>query len=196
MGMDIFFAIFMLFLLVYYAAFEYCRYKMAKMMAGMLGGRAVYKPNGSYMRRYYKDAEERAWVVPDDKMAWGSSPSLVSPPTAKLILRRSHAPGFSFQIEPRKNILFRTLSPGLKTAAFNVPQLDKVLRLRADNAIEAGRFFVVPEKQQALLALFQAGFAQVKGGRKAVSAIMTGISQKSISTAGLDRSFGQLRDLT
>lgn len=53
------FAILLLFVLAYYTAFEYRRYKTATVMAEELGGSAVFKIGGSYMRCHHKDVEER-----------------------------------------------------------------------------------------------------------------------------------------
>jgi hypothetical protein len=68
----IIFAVLMLFVFAYYFAFEYYRYKTAKMLADGLDGRAVFRIGRSYMERDQDGVKERVWVVPDDKMAWGS----------------------------------------------------------------------------------------------------------------------------
>ena len=87
----IIFAVLMLFVFAYYFAFEYCRYKIAKMLADGLGGRAVFRIGGSYMKRDQDGVEERAWVVPDDSMAWGSILSAVKPSSGMLFLQRAKA---------------------------------------------------------------------------------------------------------
>ena len=132
------FAILLLFALAYFAAFEYCRYKMAKVMAKELGGSAVFEIGDSYMRCHHEGVEERAWVVPDDKMAWGSILSLVIPPTAKLILQRHRPLGFRFYIGSKAGMLLRAISLGiLKTADFNVAQLDETLQLQTNDPAKA-----------------------------------------------------------
>ena len=188
------FAIMLVFVFAYYFAFEYCRYKTARMMAEGLGGIAVFKLGGSYMRRNHDGVEERAWIVPDDKMAWGSLRSILSPPLGKLFLQRSKDPGLRFDIEPRTGILFRTLSlDTLQEADFNVPQLDKSLRLRTDKHAEAGRYFFAPEKQQALTALFLAGFSRLKGDHGGVLATMPGISTEDLIPERIDLFLKHLR---
>jgi hypothetical protein len=192
--LSVFFAISILFVLVYYFAFEYCRYKMAKGMADGLGGSAVFKIGGSYMRRHHEGVEERAWVVPDDKMAWGSILTMIIPSTAKLILQKNKPLGFRFYIERKAGMLLRAISLGtLKTADFNVPQLDETLQLQTNDPVEAARYFAATDKQQALMALFLAGFIQIKGGRNAITAIMTDLSDESINPDRLDHHFEQLR---
>ena len=162
--MSFLFAILLLFVLAYYSAFEYCRYKTAKVMAKELGGSAVFKIGGSYMRCYHEGVQERAWIVPDDKMAWGSILTIVIPSTAKLILQRHRPLGFRFYIERKAGMLFKAISLGaLKTADFNVAQLDETLRLQTNDPAKAALYFVATDKQQALMALYHAGFTQIKG---------------------------------
>lgn len=190
------FTILILFVLVYYFAFEYCRYKVAKVMAEGLGGSAVFKIGGSYMRRHHEGVEERAWVVPDDKMAWGSILTMVIPSTARLVLQRHSSPGFRFNVERKVNMLLRDISLGtLKTADFDVPQLDETLRLQTNDPVEAARYFATTDRQQALMAVYAAGFVQVKGDRNAVMAIMTDLSDESISPDKLDHYFEHLHRL-
>jgi len=166
-----------LFVLAYYFAFEYCRYRMAKTMAAGLGGNAVFRLGRSYMSRMHEGGEERAWVVPDDKMAWGSLLSAATPSLARLHVWRSGDPGFRFHIEPRSGLLFRTLSlNALKETPFNVQQLDDNLRLLTSDRSEAGRHFSVPETQQAVTSLFSEGFAQLKGDKDGIVATMQSIS--------------------
>lgn len=166
-----------LFALAYYFAFEYCRYRTAKTMAAGLGGNAVFRLGGSYMSRMHEGGEERAWIDPDDKMAWGSLLSAATPSLARLHVWRNGGPGFRFHIEPRSGMLFRTLSlNALKEAAFNVQQLDDSLRLLVSDRNEAGRHFLAPETQQAVTSLFSEGFAQVKGDKDGIVATMPGMS--------------------
>ncbi|MDP2852970.1 MAG: hypothetical protein Q8O28_01840 [Smithellaceae bacterium] len=188
------FAIMLAFVFAYYFAFEYCRYKNARMMAEGLGGRAVFKLGGSYMRRNHDGVEERAWIEPDDKMAWGSLRSALSPPLGKLFLQRNKGPGFRFDIEPKTGILFRTLSlDTLKEADFNVPQLDSSLRLRTNKHDDAGRYFFAPEKQQSLTALFLAGFSRLKGDHGGILATMQGITTEDLSPERIGLFFKHLR---
>jgi len=91
----------------------------------------------------------RTWVVPDDKMAWGSILTIVIPPTAKLILQRYRPLGFSFYIGSKASMLFRTISLTLKTADFNVAQLDETLRLQTKDPAKAVLYFAATDKQQA-----------------------------------------------
>jgi hypothetical protein len=192
----IIFAVFLAFAFAYYFAFEYCRYKMARMLAEGLGGKAVFKLGRSYMRRAQDGVEERAWVVPDDKMAWGSILSILKPDMGVLFLQRDKGPDFRFHIEPKTNMFLRTISLGaLKEAEFNVPQLDESLRLRTNNHPEAERYFCAPEKQQALTALFLAGFTRLEGNRGAIMASMKGISTENLDTEKIDLFFKHLRSL-
>lgn len=190
----IIFTIFFIFVFAYFFSFEYCRYKTAKMIAAGLGEKAVFKLGGSYMRRSYDGVEERAWIVPDDKMAGGSLLSVLSPSLSKLFLQRYRDPGFRFDIEPRTSILFQTLSLGtLKDTKFNVPQLDQSLRLRTNNQAEANRYFLAPEKQQALTALFLAGVTRLKSGNGGIIATMQGISTEDLNPERIDILFKHLR---
>ena len=106
---SIFSALF-LFVFAYYFAFEYSRYKMARMLAAGLEGSVVFKIGGSFMRRNHSGLEERAWVMPDDRMAWGSILSVLTPPGGMLFLRRDANLGFRFLIEPKSGLLFKTVS--------------------------------------------------------------------------------------
>jgi hypothetical protein len=188
------FAIMLLFVLAYYFAFEYSRYKTAKMLAEGLGGRAVFRLGRSQMRRDHDGVQERAWIVPDDKMAWGSFLSVLLPPAGMLFLQRDTDPGFRFQIEPKAGMLFRTISLGsLKDAEFTVPQLDQSLRLRTNRPAEAAAYFAAPDTQHALIALFGAGFIQLKGGHSAIVATMKGISNDDLSPGAIDRHLSHLR---
>lgn len=178
----IIFTVFLVFVFAYYFAFEYCRYKTAKILAEGLGGRAVFKLGRSYMRRDHEGVEEMDWIVPDDKMVWGSLLTILLPPMGRLFLRRKRNPGFCFDIEPKTGILFRTLSlDALKEADFNVPQLDESLRLRTNNLVEAHRYFSAPEKQQALTALFFEGFTRLKGDHGGIIATMQNLSTENTS---------------
>lgn len=190
----IIFAVLLLFVFAYYCAFEYYRYKTAKKLAGALGGKAVFRLGRSYLKRDLDGMEERVWVVPDDKMAWGSILSAGKPPAGKLFLQRAAAPVFRFHIEPMTNPLFRTITLGsLKDANFNVTRLDENLRLRTDNRAEAAAYFSAPENQQALIDLFLAGFTQLKGDRGTIVATMEGISAEDCIPEKIDRSLGCLR---
>lgn len=191
----IIFAFMLLFVLAYYFAFEYSRYKTARMMADWLHGEAVFRIGKSYMRRTHDGVEERAWIAPDDKMAWGSLLSVLRPPAAVLFLERDgRDPGFRFHIEPKTGMLMRTISlDTLKEANFNVPQLDESLRLRTDKPAEARAYFSAPEKQQALIGLFLAGFARLKDDKGVTAAMMKGVSTDSISPEEMDLYFGHLR---
>ncbi|MBT0653082.1 hypothetical protein [Geomobilimonas luticola] len=183
-----------LFVLAYYVAFEYRRYVTAKTMAAGLGGNAVFRFGGSYMSRMHDGREERAWVVPDDKMAWGSLLSAATPSLARLHVWRKGGPGFRFHIEPRTGVLFRTLSLNtLKEAAFNVQHLDDNLRLLASDRREAGRYFLAPETELALTALFRDGFAQVRGDGDGIVAMMPGISSGDLEPERLALFFEHLR---
>lgn len=190
----IIFTVLLVFVFAYYFAFEYFRYKTAKIMAEGLGGRAVFKLSRSYMRREHDGVEEMAWIVPDDKMAWGSLLTVLLPPSGKLFLRRNRYPGFCFDIEPKTGMLFRTLSiDALKEADFNVPQLDESLRLRTNNLAEADRYFFAPEKQQALTALFLAGFTRLKGDHGGIIATMQGLSTENPTSERIGLLFKHLR---
>lgn len=183
-----------LLVLVYYVAFEYCRYKTARILAADLGGNAVFRLGRSYMSRMHEGREERAWVVPDDKMAWGSLLSAVTPSLARLYVWRNGNPGFRFHIEPRTGMLFRTLSLNtLKETAFNVPRLDDTLRLLASDQSEAGRHFSAPETQQAVTALFREGFTQLNGDRDGIVATMQGISTGDLEPERVSLFFEHLR---
>ncbi|MCX5733046.1 MAG: hypothetical protein NTW68_01790 [candidate division NC10 bacterium] len=185
---------FMLLFVAYYFAFEYSRYKTAKMLAEGLGGRAVFRLGRSQMRRDHDGVQERAWIVPDDKMAWGSLLSALRPPAGLLFLQRDADPGFRFHIEPRTGMLWRTISLGsLKDAEFTVPQLDQSLRLRTNRPAEAASCFSAPETQHALVALFGAGFIQLKGDHGAIVASMKGISADDLSPGNIDRYLSHLR---
>ncbi len=191
----IIFAVLMLFVFAYYFAFEYYRYKTAKRLSDKLGGRAVFRIGGSYMKRDQAGVVERAWVVPDDKMAWGSILSVLPPPLGILFLQRATAHDFRFYIEPKTGALFRSISLGsLKDADFNVPHLDENLRLRTNSQAEAASYFSEPKKQQALVALFLAGFTQLKGYHGAIVATMKGCSAENFSPEKIDRHLGHLRN--
>jgi hypothetical protein len=188
------FAILLLFMLAYYSAFEYSRYKIAKMLAAALGGRAEFRLGKSQMRRHQDGAEERVWVVPDDKMAWGSIFSAVMPSTARLFVQRDADPGFRFHIEPKAGMLWRTISlGGLKAAEFHAPQLDTRLRLRTNRPAEAAAYFSAPGAQAALVALFDAGIAVLKGHHGTIVATMKNISAEDHSPRSIERYFGYLR---
>jgi hypothetical protein len=186
---------FMLLFVAYYFAFEYSRYKTAKMLAEGLGGRAVFRLGRSQMRRAHAGVQERAWIVPDDKMAWGSLLMVLRPPAGILCLQRDADPGFRFQIEPKTGMLWRTITLGsLKDAEFHVPQLDENLRLQTNRPAEAAAYFSAPETQQALVALFGAGFIQLKGDHGAIVATMKGISDDDLSPGAIDRHLSHLRN--
>ena len=188
------FAIMLLFVFAYYFAFEYSRYKTAKILAEGLGGKAVFRLGRSYMRRDHDGVQERAWIVPDDKMAWGSFLSALLPSAVILFLQRDTDPGFRFHIEPKAGMLFRTISLGsLNDGDFTVPQLDENLRLRTNRPAEAAAYFSAPEREQALVALFGAGFTQLKGEHGAIVATAKGISADNLSPGGIDRFLGHLR---
>lgn len=194
MLIPILFSTLALFALAYYFAFEYCRYRTAKTMAAGVGGNTVFRLGGSYMSRMHEGGEERAWIDPDDKMAWGSLLSAAAPSLARLHVWRNGDPGFRFHIEPRSGMLFRTLSlNALKEAAFNAQQLDDSLRLLASDRNEAARHFSVPETQQALTSLFREGVTQVKGGRDGIVATMPGISTGDLEPERIGRIFEHLR---
>jgi hypothetical protein len=178
----------------YYVAFEYYRYKMARMMALGLGGSAVFRLGSSYMRRYHSGVEERAWIVPDDKMAWGSVLSILTLSESMLFMRRDADPGFRFNIEPRKGSLLRSVSLGcLKDADFHVPQLDKDLRLRTSKHVEAVTYFGTPERQQATSALFLAGATKLKSDHGAIVATMKGIAAEDLNPGRIDDYLRYLR---
>ena len=190
----IIFAVLMLFVFAYYFAFEYYRYKTAKMLADGLGGRAVFRIGRSYMKRDPDGVEERAWVVPDDNMAWGSILSASTPPSGMLFLQRAAAPVFRFYIEPKTGTLLRSISLGsLQDADFNVSQLDENLRLRTNSHAEAASYFSEPKKQQALVALFIAGFTQLKGDHSAIVATMKGCTAENCSPGKINRYLRHLR---
>jgi hypothetical protein len=145
----------------------------------------VFRIGRSYMRRNHDGAEERAWVEPDDKTAWGAD---------MLFLQRKWDFGFRFDIEPKTGILFRTISLGtLQNAAFNVPRLDESLRLRTNNHAEAAVYFFSPERQEALIALFLAGFKRVKGDHAGIVATRKGISAEDLSPQKIELYFKHLR---
>jgi len=56
----IIFAFMLAFVFAYYFAFEYCRYKMTRILAEVLGGSAVFRLGRWHMRRYHDGMEERA----------------------------------------------------------------------------------------------------------------------------------------
>lgn len=184
-----------LLILAYYVAFEYCRYRTAKILAAGLAGKAVFRLGGSYMSRRHEGLEERAWIVPDDKMAWGSLLSVFTPSLAKLFLWRESAPGFRFHIEPKTGMLFRTLSllNTLKEAPFNVQQLDENLRLLANDSGKAGRHFSAPETQQAVTALFGEGFTQLKGNHDSIIVAMHGVATEDLEPERIGLFFEHLR---
>lgn len=187
------FALLALFVLGYYAAFEYSRYKTAGILSKACGGRVVFKLGGSYMRRHRQGAEERAWVVPDDGMAWGSLLTLAVPASAQLVMQRFSSPGFAFAVELKTGVLFRSLAAGrLKTAAFEVPRLDATLNLRTDDTAKAGRHFADAARQEALLQLFQAGFRQVRGNGTDITAVLPGGSAREPDRLDPERHFAQL----
>ena len=170
-----------LFFLVYYSSFEYTRYKTARLLAQALGGRAVFSIGRSYMLRDDDGVEERAWIAPDDKMAWGGMLSVLMPPAGELFLHRADDPGFRFHIEPKAGTLYRTvLLNGLKDAQFNVPLLDERLSLRTDDPGKAAFYFSAPEKRQALADLFLGGFTRIKGGRGGIVATMKDVSAENL----------------
>jgi hypothetical protein len=146
------------------------------------------------MRRAHAGVQERAWIVPDDKMAWGSLLMALRPSAGILYLQRDAAPGFRFQIEPKTGMLWRTIALGnLKDTEFHVPQLDKSLRLQTNRPAEAPSYFAAPETQLALVALFGAGFIQLKGDHGAIVATMKGISDDDLSPGAIDRFLRHLR---
>lgn len=107
---------------------------------------------------------------------------------------------FRFYIEPKTSVLLRTLfMDTLKETNFNVPQLDKNLRLRTNNSLETYSYFLAPEKQRALTAFFLEdytgfeGFTQLKGENDGIIAIMQGITTESISPERIDLFFKYLR---
>lgn len=102
----IIFILMLVFVVAYYSSFEYCRYKMAKMLAAGLGGKAVFKLGWSYMSRSYEGLEERVWIVPDDKMAWGSLRSIFLPPMGKLFLWREKTSTSDSILNPRQACSF------------------------------------------------------------------------------------------
>ena len=190
----IIFAVLLIFVFAYYFAFEYSRYKTAKMIAEGLGGRAVFRIGSSYMRLNNDGVEERAWIVPDDNMAWGSILSASRPPAGVLFLQRKKDLGFRFHVEPKAGMLMRAISLGsLKDADFKVPQLDERLRLRTNNHAEAASYFSVPQKQQAIAALFLAGFTLFKGDQGVIVATMKGISAENCNPGRIDRYLRCLR---
>ena len=175
----------------YFFAFEHCRYKTAKMLADGLGGRAVFKLGRSYMERYFEGAEERAWILPDVTMPWGSFLSKFLPPSCLLFLRREKAPDFRFLIEPKGCRLSQTLfMSALKEVDFNIPRLDESLTLWTNNPDETHRYFSAPEKQQALNNLFLAGFSQLKGDQGTIEAH---ISVEDVNPNTTDLYFRYLR---
>lgn len=126
--------------------------------------------------------------MPDNKMAWGSILTIVSPSTARLILQRRRPLSFRFYIERKAGTLFMTISLGtLKTADFNVAQLDETLRLQTNDPAKAALYFSATDKQQALMALYHAGLTQIKGDRNAIMATMAGLSGESIILDRLDQ---------
>ena len=192
----IIFGVILLFFLVYYSAFEYTRYKAARLLGKGLGGQAVFRMGRSYMQRDDGGVEERAWIAPDDKMAWGSILSVLMPPAGVLFLRRGDDPGFRFHVEPKAGMLYRTvLLNGLKDTEFNVPQLDERLRLRTDDPAGAALYFSAPERRQALAELFLVGFSLVKGGRGGIVATMKGVSAENLGPERIDLYFTHLRSL-
>lgn len=194
MGIYMIFAVFFVFVFAYYFSFEYCRYKTAKMIAAGLDGKAVFKLGGSYMRRNYDGVEERAWIVPDDKMAWGSLLSAVSPSLSKLFLQRCRDTGLRFDIEPKTAMLFRAISlDTLKDTNFNVPQLDQTLRLRTNNHVKANCYFIAPEKQQALTALFLGEVTRLKSDNGGIIATMQGITTEDLDPERISLFFKHLR---
>ncbi len=189
----VFYAI-LFFFFVYIAAFEYARYKMALMMAHGLGGKAVYKMRGSFMKRDHEGVEERVWVKPDDRMAYGSLWGIVRPPAAVLFVQRRLDPGFRFRIAPRVNVLFQPMRlSGLKTADFNVPMLDEVLTLRVDNPAEATDYFLPQERQEALVALFSTGFTELAADRNGILATRGRVTEKDLNPERIDLCLGHLR---
>jgi len=192
--MSIVFYAILFYFLVYFVALEYSRYKMAGMMARGLGGKPVYRIHGSYMKRDNGNVEERAWVKPDDKMAWGSIWSIIWPATAVLFLQRRTGPGLSFHIEPKTNVLIRPMRlNSLKSAHFNVPRLDDVLTLRINKPAEAANYFLSREKQEALVELFSADFTELSADRGGVLATRKGITKKDMTPENIDRYFRHLR---
>ena len=185
---------FILLFVLYYGAFEYSRYKTAKMLAEALGGRAVFRLGKSQMRRDHAGVQERVWIVPDDKMAWGSLLMALRSPAGILCLQRDAAPGFRFQVEPKTGMLWRTITLGsLKDAEFRVPQLDENLRLQTNRPAEAVAYFAAPDTQQVLVGLFGAGFIQLKGDHGVIVATMKGISADGLSPGSIERYLGHLR---
>jgi hypothetical protein len=195
MFVQIVFSAVILFILVYYSAFEYSRYKTARLLAARLGGRAVFRIGGSYMRRENDGVEERVWIAPDDRIAWGSILTVLRPPSGVLLLRRRSDPGFRFHIEAKTGVLYRTiLPPGLKETEFNVKRLDERLRVRTDDATQASFYFSVPERQLGVIALFLDGFTLVKGDRRGVTATMKDVSAEDLGPEKIDLYLGQLRN--
>ncbi len=97
----IIFAVLLLFVFACYFSFEYCRYKTVGLLAEALGWIAVFKPGGSYMSRNHGGAEERAWIVPDDRMAWGSILSVLRPPAGILRLLKKETANHGFISQKR-----------------------------------------------------------------------------------------------
>jgi hypothetical protein len=187
---------FILLFVAYYCAFEYSRYQTAKRLAEALGGRAVFRLGRSQMRREQDGVKERAWIVPDDKMAWGSLLSVLRPPAGMLFLQRAANPGFRFQIEPQAGLIWRTISLGrLRDAEFHVPQLDERLRLRTDRPTEAAARFSAPDAQHALLALFAAGYSRLRGDHGAIVISRKGVSDDDLTPESVNRSLRYLRSL-
>lgn len=191
----VFYAI-LFFFLIYFIAFEYSRYKMARMMARELAGKAVYRIHGSYMKRHDGSVEERAWVKPDDKMAWGSVSSILWPSTAVLYLLRCADPGLAFLVEPKTGVLVRPMRlNSLKDSRFNVPTLDDALRLSGGKPAETTAYFLLRERQEALVGLFSEDFSELKGDRAGILATRKNIRKEDLDPEKIQRYFRHLQAL-
>lgn len=192
--MTIVFYTILFFFLVYFIAFEYSRYKLAGMLARGLGGKAVYRIHGSYMKRDNGRVEERAWVKPDDKMAWGSIWSIIRPSTAVLFLQRRLDTGFSFRIEPKTNVLVRPMRlSSLKSAYFNVPELDDILTLHVGKPAEASARFLPRERHDALVELFSSDFTELSANRNGILATKKGVTEEDLRPEKIDLYLKYLR---
>lgn len=184
------------FVILYFVAFERSRYNFAKMIAGGLGGEAVFRIGRSYMKRFHGEVEERVWIVPDQHKAWGSIWSIFTSTAKVLCLFRAVDPGLRFYIEPKAGALFRSISlGGLKKAAFNIPGLDEALDLRANDPVEAMTYFLQTERHRAVLALFEAGFTRIRTDRGGIEAAMDEVPDKDLAPERLDSYLKHMRAL-
>ena len=190
------FACLLCFVLIYFAAFEYTRYTFARRWAKGLGGKAVFRIGRSHMERTRGGVQERVWINPDDKMAWGSILTAFTPSLATLFLEKETLIDFCFHVEAKTGTLFRTLSfKAFKTVDFGVRDADESLRLTTDDRAKAVPYFSLPQRRQAMMDLFASGCTFLRGRPGSIVAGAKGTSKEDTTTEAIGRYLDYLKNL-